>query len=149
MSTEKHRDEPEIRAAGGIVHRTRRVRGLRRTEVVLVHRPRYDDWSFPKGKRDGDDADDEATALREVAEETGFACVLGSELSETRYRDAKGRSKLVRYWIMTLSSGVSGEGFVPNREVDEIRWCTAEEADGILTYAHDRVLLAQSADIRR
>ena len=142
-------DDVEVRAAGGVLRRTRRRWGRLRTELALVHRPRYDDWSFPKGKRDSDDDGDEATALREVEEETGFACVLGVELRATRYRDSKGRSKLVRYWLMELPDGVNGDGFVVNREVDELRWCTATEADRILTYEHDRVLLAQARKTHR
>jgi 8-oxo-dGTP pyrophosphatase MutT (NUDIX family) len=134
---------PEVRAAGGVIVRTRKRRARRRTELALVHRPRYDDWTFPKGKRDATDGSDEATALREVEEETGFACILGEELASTRYRDAKGRDKLVRYWRMALPPGITGEGFVVNREVDELVWCTAAEADRLLTYEHDRVLLGQ------
>jgi 8-oxo-dGTP pyrophosphatase MutT (NUDIX family) len=136
--------EPEVRAAGGVVHR--RVRGRqrwrlwKRLEVALVHRPRYDDWSFPKGKRERGETDEE-TALREVEEETGFTCTLGPDLGEIRYRDSKGRQKVVRYWAMDLLPGVSGEGFVPNREVDVLRWCRPTEADKLLSYEHDRVLL--------
>jgi 8-oxo-dGTP diphosphatase len=147
--TERPGADAEVRAAGGVLVRSRRRLGLRRTELALVHRPRYDDWSFPKGKRDVTDKGDKTTALREVEEETGFACALGVELGETRYRDSKGRSKLVRYWLMELPEGVSGDEFVVNREVDELRWCTAREADRLLTYEHDRVLLAQVRDVRR
>jgi 8-oxo-dGTP diphosphatase len=141
--------EADVRAAGGVLVRDRRRLGRRRVEFALVHRPRYDDWTFPKGKRDAGDENDEATALREVEEETGFACVLGRELGDTRYRDTKGRSKLVRYWMMRLPEGVTGDGFVVNREVDELRWCPAREADRLLTYEHDRVLLAKVGDARR
>jgi 8-oxo-dGTP diphosphatase len=138
-----------VRAAGGVLVRTRKRRGRRRTELALVHRPRYDDWTFPKGKRDPEDDSDAATALREVEEETGFSCLLGEEVGSTRYRDAKGREKVVRYWRMELPAGITGEGFVVNREVDELRWCTAAEADRILTYEHDRVLLGQVRERRR
>ena len=135
--------EPEVFAAGGVIERHRR-RGLRRRdELALVHRPRYDVWSFPKGKRDATDADDAATALREVSEETGFRCTLGAQLGSTEYRDSRGRHKVVRYWRMALAPGESGEEFVPNREVDELRWCTVAEADRLLTYDHDRELLGR------
>ncbi|HEU5301407.1 MAG TPA: NUDIX domain-containing protein [Acidimicrobiia bacterium] len=141
--------EPDVRAAGGVVRRTRRHRGRRRVEVLLVHRPRYDDWTFPKGKRDKDDRDDLATARREVEEETGFACTAGDEIGMTRYRDQRGRDKLVRYWTMELSPGATGDDFEPNREVDELRWCRPDEAVRLLTYEHDRVLLERVRDLRR
>lgn len=139
----------EIRAAGGLVHRTRRRWGRRQLELVIVHRPRYDDWTFPKGKQDSADESDEATALREVSEETGFDCLLGAEVGATEYRDAKGRTKLVRYWLMTLSAGQTGDDFVANREVDELRWCSPAEADRLLTYEHDRVLLSHLGNLPR
>src|SRR6185295_7622282 len=69
--------EPVVRAAGGLLRRKSRLGIRRRSELAIVHRPRYDDWSFPKGKRESDDEDDAATALREVQEETGFRCRLG------------------------------------------------------------------------
>ena len=132
--------EAEVVAAGGVVRRRSR-RGVRRhDEIVVVHRPRYDDWSLPKGKRDASDDDDAATALREVEEETGLRCELGDFLGETRYRDNRGRDKVVRYWLMTPLDGQVA-AFVPNREVDELRWCTPAEAGRLLTYDHDRALL--------
>ena len=101
-------------------------------EVLLIHRPRYDDWSLPKGKLDPGEGPQEA-ALREVAEETGLRCALGAELPSTRYRDLYGRPKVVRYWAMELAGGA----FSPNREVDEIRWVSPEAATPLLTYRWD------------
>lgn len=117
-----------VRAAGGVV---RRAAGSG-PEVLLVHRPRYDDWTFPKGKADPGESAQE-TALREVAEETGFDCVLGQELPSTSYRDSRGRPKVVRYWTMRVVSG----SFKPHGEVDETRWVTHDEAEATLTYARD------------
>jgi 8-oxo-dGTP diphosphatase len=120
-------DEPEVKAAGGVVRRDGRI--------AVVHRPRYDDWSLPKGKLDPGESFEEA-ALREVREETGFECELGEELSSTSYHDRKGRSKIVRYWLM---EPVGGE-FAPNDEVDEMRWLTPAEAVDLLTYPRDAEL---------
>jgi 8-oxo-dGTP pyrophosphatase MutT (NUDIX family) len=131
--------EELVRAAGGIVRRRVRRRLRSVVELALVHRPRYNDWSFPKGKRDGDETDEE-TARREVEEETGMRCTIDHYLGEVRYRDSRGRPKVVRYWTMTPDDEELGE-FVPNREVDELRWCTRAEAGRLLTYEHDRVLL--------
>ena len=107
-------------------------------EVVVVHRPKYDDWSLPKGKCE-DGESDEACALREVEEETGFSCRLGAELPAASYVDRKGRPKQVRYWTMTLTGD---DAFVPNAEVDEIRWCSVSEASRVLSYTVDREVLA-------
>src|SRR6266508_974589 len=121
-----------VRAAGGIVLRGE---GGDRS-VALVHRPRYDDWSFPKGKLD--DGEDEATAaLREVEEETGLRCRLGPSVGAVTYRDRRGRAKVVRYFRMDADGG----GFAPNQEVDELRWVRLEDAARLLSYAHDRRLL--------
>jgi 8-oxo-dGTP diphosphatase len=106
-------------------------------EIVLVHRPRYDDWSFPKGKLHRGESFEQA-ALREVAEETGLLCELGPELPSTEYVDGKGRLKLVRYWAMRVVGTVA---WVPNDEIDVRRWVTLDDAVAMLTYAHDRLLL--------
>ena len=124
-------NEP-VRAAGGIV-----LQGDgKRRSVALVHRPRYDDWSFPKGKLiDGED--DEAAALREVEEETGLRCRIGPSIGSVTYRDRHGRPKVVRYFRMDVGGG----SFAPTEEVDELRWVPVEEAGDLLSYAHDRNLL--------
>jgi 8-oxo-dGTP diphosphatase len=119
-----------VRAAGGLVW-SRWGRGPVR--ILLVHRPRYDDWSLPKGKADRGESDSDC-ALREVQEETGLTCLLGSELPSTSYRDNKGRDKVVRYWTMEPMSG----SFSPNAEIDEIRWLPVDEAVRLLSYDHDR-----------
>lgn len=121
-----------VRAAGGVVRRA----GGAGPEVLLVHRPRYDDWTFPKGKAHAGETDEE-TALREVAEETGLSCVLGQELPSTSYRDGRGRRKLVRYWTMRVESG----SFEPHDEVDEIAWLSHEEAEETLSYERDLEVL--------
>jgi 8-oxo-dGTP diphosphatase len=108
---------------------------VRDGRLAVVHRPRYDDWTFPKGKlRPGESF--EEGALREVEEETGLRCRLGEELPSTCYRDAKGRPKLVRYWRM---EPLGGE-FAPNDEVDELRWVAPAEAAELLSYGRDRDL---------
>jgi 8-oxo-dGTP diphosphatase len=124
----------EVKASGGLVWR----RGERGLEVVLVHRPKYDDWTFPKGKLDPGEGWEDA-ALREVQEETGLRCRLGHELPPAAYRDPKGRSKLVRYWLMEPLDGA----FEPSQEVDEMRWIPADEARAELTYETDRRLLRE------
>lgn len=126
------RPDPEVRAAGGVVWRV--ADGV--VSVAVVHRPKYRDWTFPKGKLEAGETD-ESAAHREVVEETGFHCVLGRELPEVRYLDNKGRSKLVRYWEMTVASG----DFTPNDEVDRLEWLSIPVAAKRLTYDHDSDVL--------
>lgn len=121
-----------VRAAGGVVRRA----GPDGEEVLLVHRPRYDDWTFPKGKADPGETDEE-TAIREVEEETGYRCVLGQELPSTRYQDARGRPKVARYWTMRVESG----DFERHDEVDEVKWARREDALRWLTYDRDHAVL--------
>ena len=117
-----------IAAAGGVV--------MRDGQVALVHRPRYNDWTLPKGKLDASESFEEA-ALREVQEETGLHARLVRELPGVAYQVA-GRPKVVRYWLMD----VEHEGpFVPNDETDELRWVPPAEALRILTYDRDRDVL--------
>jgi len=123
-----------IRAAGGIV-----VRGSgSETEVLLVHRPQYDDWTFPKGKVEPGESDEEC-AVREVEEETGLLCSLGRELEPASYLDAKRRPKTVRYWVMEVVDGALRFDF----EVDAARWVGPREAESLLTYPRDVDLLAE------
>ncbi|HEV2311416.1 MAG TPA: NUDIX hydrolase [Acidimicrobiia bacterium] len=137
---DKGADAP-VRAAGGVVRRRVGRLGRRHDEVLVIHRPRYDDWSFPKGKLDDGEGFEEA-ALREVEEETGLACRLLADLGETHYPDRKGRPKVVRYWLMERADpAAETDGFVPNQEVDEVRWMKPAEAATLLTYPHDRQLL--------
>lgn len=121
-----------VRAAGGIVVRQRNGR----QEVLVVHRPRYDDWSFPKGKLAAGETDEDC-ALREVEEETGLRCRLDRELATISYVDRRGRLKTVRYWVMAPLGGA----FTAGHEVDDAQWVTHDEAEGVLTYARDRDLL--------
>ena len=123
-----------VRAAGGAVWRW----GASDIEVLLIHRPDYDDWTLPKGKLlpDEDDAD---AALREVAEETGLECELGAELATTRYQDRQGRPKVVRYWAMEVYTEVTH--FRPNNEIDKLAWLDVEKALDRLTYERDREVL--------
>jgi 8-oxo-dGTP pyrophosphatase MutT (NUDIX family) len=123
-------EEADILAAGGLV--------LRDGDVAVVHRPRYDDWSLPKGKLDPGE-DFEQAALREVEEETGLRCVLGRKLGDATYKVPKGRMKLVRFFEMQPEGGE----FTPNDEVDELRWLPIAEARETLTYDFDRELLAK------
>lgn len=121
-----------VRAAGGIPLRD----GATGPEVLVVHRPQYGDWTFPKGKCEPGETD-EACAIREVEEETGLRCALGRELPPVSYADARGRPKRVRYWLMRPCGGELA--FL--HEVDAARWVAPAEAATLLTYPRDVDLL--------
>lgn len=137
-------DAPVIRAAGCVVWRPVDAEGGSApgvgggpVEVLVAHRPRYDDWSLAKGKLEPGE-DDRAAAEREVEEETGFTGELGPELTSTHYVDHRGRPKVVRYWALRSTGG----RFEPNDEVDAVRWVDPDEAARLLTYDHDRLVVA-------
>ena len=125
----------DVQAAGGAVLRDRAGGGV---ELCVVHRPKYDDWSLPKGKLDRGESFEDA-AVREVWEETGLRCRLLQELTPTTYTDAKGRPKIVRYWLM---EPLADTGFTPNDEVDELRWLEIPAAAALMSYEHDQELVA-------
>jgi 8-oxo-dGTP diphosphatase len=128
-------ESADIKASGGVVWRRAGAGGV---ELVVVHRPRYDDWSLPKGKLDPGESWEDA-ALREVDEEVGLHCRLGAELPPVAYTDQKGRAKVVRYWLMEPEDDAAR--FTPNDEVDEMRWVDVEAAAGLLSYPHDVALV--------
>ena len=129
----------EVRAAGGVVMRF----GESGPECLVVHRPRYDDWSFPKGKLDKGEKH-KAAAIREVEEETGVQAVPLRKLSEDRYR-VGGITKVVRWWLMRPEvDGTNGRK--ADDEVDIAKWIPVAEARRILTYAHDTRLLEEALE---
>ena len=125
-------EDGAVRASGGVPVRE----GDDGVEVLVIHRPRYDDWSFPKGKRELGESDEDC-ALREVEEETGLVCALEDALPSTSYVDGKGRPKLVRYWRMRVVSG----RLRFEQEADEARWLATAEAAALLTYERDLAVL--------
>jgi 8-oxo-dGTP diphosphatase len=131
-------DAAEVKAAGGVVWR----RAGDTIAIAIAHRPRYDDWSLPKGKLDAGESWEEA-ALREVEEEIGIRARLGEELDPVAYNDRKGRAKVVRYWLMEPEHETT---FTPNDEVDELRWLAPHEAIEVLTYPHDAELVEAAAE---
>jgi 8-oxo-dGTP diphosphatase len=131
----------DVLAAGVVVFRPGR-------RVLLVHRPRYDDWSFPKGKLDpGEHLT--ACAVREVAEETGLRVRLGPPLSPQRYRNGNDRMKTVSYWTGRVVGDDDVSGYLVNDEIDDVAWVPLDEAVERLTYPHDRDTLAEAVRLRR
>lgn len=124
-----------IRAAGGVVFRKSRSGA---TEVAVIHRPAYDDWTLPKGKMEPDETPEDC-ALREVREETGLRCELLRPVGCTAYVDRRGRDKVACYWLMEVHGG----RFRPGIEVDRLLWLTIPDAVKRLTYSRDKTLLLQ------
>jgi 8-oxo-dGTP diphosphatase len=134
-------DDPMVRAAGGVLWRPTADGGV---EVALVHRPRYDDWSLPKGKVDHGETWLQA-AVREIREETGFDVEVGALLGDVTYpvrrRSGVEATKVVRYWAMRAVGGL----FTPNDEVDELGWLDRAAAAERLSYDLDREVLSRFA----
>ena len=126
----------DVVAAGAVVFRPGR-------RVLLVHRPRYDDWSFPKGKLDPGELAAVA-GVREVAEETGLHVRLGPQLGDQRYPVAGGRHKTVHYWVGWPVGDDDVSGYLVNDEIDDVRWFEYDDARATLTYEHDRATLAEA-----
>ncbi|QHC26029.1 NUDIX hydrolase [Streptomyces sp. GS7] len=134
-------DTAPIRAAGCVLWRRSPSHGG--IELALVHRPKWDDWSYPKGKLKPRE-DPRQGALREVLEETGMTCELGPELPTVRYLVGT-RPKVVHYW----SAEATGGGFLPNKEVDRLLWTTPEAARDVLTQPRDKELVGVLLSVLR
>ena len=130
-------DVSVIRAAGGVVCRSTRSG---ETEIAVIHRPQYDDWTLPKGKIETDESPEDC-ALREVREETGLRCELMRPLGCTAYVDRRGRDKVACYWVMEVRGG----RFRPGIEVDKLQWLTIDNAIKRLSYERDKTLLVQQS----
>ena len=126
-----------VLAAGAVLWRSNGTSWA--PEIAIIHRPRYDDWSLPKGKVDPGETEP-VTAVREVQEETGYSSHLGRRLASVSYPVEQGVKK-VRYWA---ARGVDGN-FSPNAEVDELKWLPVAEALKHLEYPHDRKVLRRFA----
>jgi 8-oxo-dGTP pyrophosphatase MutT (NUDIX family) len=132
---------PDVRAAGAVVIR-------KGGDVLLVHRPKYDDWSFPKGKLDPGEHVSSA-AVREVLEETGVKVRLGPPLPPHRYGVGNGRMKSVSYWVARVVGDDDVSSYVPNNEIDRVQWFPWEQARARLSYRRDRDTLGHARSVRK
>ena len=124
-----------IQAAGGVVVDLSKGK----PRYLVVHRPNYDDWSFPKGKLDAGEKHRDA-ALREVKEETGLVCNVLTKLSPVTYQTPNGNPKRVKYWLMEARSG----RFARNDEVDAVTWVKRSQAMSLLTHVHDQAVVVEA-----
>ena len=124
-----------IEAAGGVVVDMSK----NKPRYLLIHRPRYNDWSLPKGKLNEGETHHDA-ALREVKEETGLVCDVLAKLSPVNYTTPNGNAKQVKYWLMQTRSG----DFVKNDEVDDVSWVKRSKAISMLTHVHDQAVLVEA-----
>ena len=141
----------QILSAGAVVARKAPgSSGKGDLEILLVHRPKYDDWSFPKGKLDPHEHPTSA-AVREVAEETGLDIRLGPPLSTQTYqvRNGRTRTKHVYYWVGRLVNGDDVSAYDTNDEIDQVAWIEVDKAREQLTYPHDRDTLEESLELRK
>lgn len=134
-----------IYAAGAVCWREKDGQLL----VALVHREKYRDWGFPKGKQDpGEELP--TTAVREVVEEAGLKIKLGRKLSTIHYQVGSGEDKEVHYWAAKVKpKAISKQAFSPNEEIAKVEWVEASMALGLLSYDHDREVLQQAIDLHR
>lgn len=140
MTSSKLASPPAVRAAGVVTFRPGR-------EVLLVHRPKYDDWSFPKGKLERWEHPT-AAAVREVAEETGVHVRLGPPLTSQHYPVGR-RMKTVDYWTGRVVGDDDVSLYRPNHEIDQVAWVRVDKAEKMLTYEYDRETLAEAMKVRR
>lgn len=124
-----------IEAGGGVIVDMKKGK----PRYLLIHRPRYDDWSLPKGKLGAGEKHRDA-ALREVKEETGLVCEVIAKLSPVNYLTPNGNPKRVKYWLMSPLSGT----FARNDEVDAVTWVKRSQAMSLLTHVHDQAVLVEA-----
>ncbi len=138
--SDEHVRDPDVVAAGTVV--------LRKGRVLLVHRPKYQDWSFPKGKQDPGEPE-VITAVRETVEETGVEVRLGRPLPSQAYLQHDGRTKVVHYWRGQVVGDPDVSSYAANHEVDEVAWVPLERAARLLTYRRDRQTLDDAIEHRQ